>query len=244
MNNSSEVVGTKVPIVYWSSAYFLAVGVLHLWGYWSAFDVNVLEYVSLTDIVKTAAYPIASVFVFVAIGVLLGDVFFSHRSVQPGMGSGTPIGRIFNRYFPFLASAYALGTLAYFLLGSIEKWYVLPFLVGVPVSSALSEAGLLSSVVRGQRARMKLLLLLSVLPFFSYGQGALRAGDIVDGKKYSYVVSPIVGYELDMKTSRELRPRYVGKAGEQYFFWLPASRSLLNVSQSQIQQLEIKRQAR
>jgi hypothetical protein len=54
--------------LYFSSVYAVTVGVLYLWGYWSTFGVNILEYLSLADIVKTAAYPVASVFAIMGLG--------------------------------------------------------------------------------------------------------------------------------------------------------------------------------
>ncbi len=56
--------------LYFSSLYFVTVGVLYLWGYWTTFEVNILEYLSLADIVKSTAYPIASTFIFFVIGVI------------------------------------------------------------------------------------------------------------------------------------------------------------------------------
>jgi len=58
----SEPQGPKAPTPYWSTAYVVVVAVLYLWGYWSPFNINVLEYLSLADVVKAAAYPLASVF--------------------------------------------------------------------------------------------------------------------------------------------------------------------------------------
>ena len=73
---------------YVSSLYFLAVGVLYLWGYWPSFGVNVLEYAGLTDIIKTAAYPVASLFVFFAVGAVFGELLASD-ALPPGGGAGT-----------------------------------------------------------------------------------------------------------------------------------------------------------
>ena len=67
---------TKGILAYCSSAYFFSVAALYLWGYWSPFKINILEYVSLSDVIKIAAFPIASVFILVAIGMLIVKFFF------------------------------------------------------------------------------------------------------------------------------------------------------------------------
>jgi hypothetical protein len=51
---------------YWAPAYFICVATLYLWGYWAMFEVNVLEHIGVTDIIKAAAYPVASTFGFFA----------------------------------------------------------------------------------------------------------------------------------------------------------------------------------
>ena len=55
-----------------ASFYFVVVGVLYLWGHWYSFEVNILEYISLTDIVKVTLIPIISSFLAFASGAVLG----------------------------------------------------------------------------------------------------------------------------------------------------------------------------
>jgi hypothetical protein len=51
--------------------YALGVSVLYLWGCWPTFGLNSLEFLGVSDIVRTVAYPIASAFIFFTLGVLL-----------------------------------------------------------------------------------------------------------------------------------------------------------------------------
>jgi hypothetical protein len=62
---------------YLASIYFLGVGVLFLWGYWSEFGINVLEYMDVGDILMAASYRIARAIVWTAFG------FFIARIVLP-----------------------------------------------------------------------------------------------------------------------------------------------------------------
>ena len=47
--------------------YTFAVGFIYLFGYWWSFDINVLEHLALSDVVKYTAFPISS---FAAVFVL------------------------------------------------------------------------------------------------------------------------------------------------------------------------------
>lgn len=237
---ATESTGTKAQYAYWASAYGLAVALLYLWGYWSPFDVNILEYVSLSDVVKTAVYPIGSVFVFAAIGAVAGEVLFPTGFMPPGGGANTKAGRTLRKIGPLFLALYALSILLLLYLGPVRKWNILPVMVAVPVSLALKEAGILREILMSDRVRTVVLFLLAALPPFAYGRGAIRADEVKAGSSFTYVVSSIEGYPVDAGAKPFARPRYVGRAGDQYFLFMPAQRTLLVVPQGQVKLLELK----
>jgi hypothetical protein len=224
---------------YWSGAYFLSVATLYLWAYWNSFDVNVLEYVGLTDIVKTAAFPIASFFVFVVLGAIAGEVFFPHGFLPAGSGANSSVGRVLRRVAPAVAAVYVVLVLLLFFLGPIEKWRALPVLIAIPVSLRLKESGFLSDVLKSDSARTVVIFLLAALPSFAYGHGTLRANDIRSGRSFSYVAFAIDGHAVDPSSPVQAKPRYIGKAGETYFLYEPTKRSLLVIHQSQVKLLQL-----
>jgi hypothetical protein len=231
---------SKTPSAYFSSVYFFSVAVLYLWGYWSQFNVNVLEYISLTDVVKTAAYPIASVFIFMAIGMIAGEFVFPKGFLPEGGGADTRIGRTLRRAAPAILVVYAGVTTLLWLLGPTEKWQILPVFVSLPLSLALKEAGFLKTFIGSERLRSIALFAMAALPPFAYGQGVLRAHDIISGKSYSYILSPIDGHPYEKTSKPESRLRYVGKAGEEYFLYSPESQSMLILPTKDAKLIEIK----
>ena len=80
--------GRIASYLYFSSLYFIATGVLYLWGYWTPFNVNILEYMSLSDVLKTTAYSIALTAGITMVGTLLGA--FSTTNFYIGLGAGSP----------------------------------------------------------------------------------------------------------------------------------------------------------
>jgi hypothetical protein len=225
---------------YWSSAYFFCVAVLFLWGYWSPFGINVLEYVSLADVIKTAAYPLASAFVFVAIGVVAGEVFFPNGLLPASGGQDSALGRFLRRFSPEIVAAYFLGIALLFTLGPTRKWLVLPALLAMPMAIGLKSLGALQ-FLQSDAIRSMSLFMLAALPPFAYGQGVIRADDILTGQKYSYVVQSLESAPVPVSAPPSDRPRFIGKAGESVFFYLPLSRSILLVPQAQIKALELSR---
>lgn len=237
---TTESTGKKAQDAYWASAYGFAAALLYLWGYWSPFDVNILEYLSFSDVVKTAVYPIGSVFVFAAIGAVAGEVLFPTGLMPSGGGANTKVGRALRRVGPVLLALYVLGILLILWMGPLRKWNILPVLIAVPVSFGLKEAGFLREVLVSDRVRTVVLFLVAALPAFAYGRGVIRADEIRVGSAFTYVISSIEGFPVDTDEKPLSRPRYLGRAGDQYLFFVPEQRTLLVVAQDQIKLLELK----
>lgn len=216
--------------VYFSSLYFVTVGALYLWGYWSPFGVNILEYLNLTDIVKSTAYPIASAFGFLALGVILSDLTGGKRTFPVGGGSNTSIGRTLRKNKPLLLMLYIAGSLAVLVFGPIEKWQmVLPILLGIPIALYASERNFLAHHIPEESTRSVCLFLLAILPFFAFGHGHLKAHAILEGKIFDYVLSPIDNAPVTLEAEPSQRIRFIGHAGDFLFFWEP-KKSLLVIS--------------
>lgn len=225
--------------LYWFSAYFLSVAVLYLWGYWSSFNVNVLEFVGFSDVAKTAAYPIASVFVLTAVGALMGELFFPKGFLPAGGAPNTRAVLVLRRALPAVAFVYIVATVLYLSFGPLGKWRVAPVLLAVPVALSLGRTSILRAEFPSDRARSIALFLLAALPPFAYGHGVLKANALLSGDAYLYVSSEVSGHAMEPETSSANRPRYIGRAGEQYFLYIPAKKSVLVLAASEAKTLEL-----
>ncbi len=229
---------STISIAYWGGIYSLLVAILYLWGYWSPFSVNILEHLSLSDVVKTAAYPIASVFIFLALGAFMGEIMLPNGFMPQGGVANSRAGVILRRYAPALATIYILFVLFLFIFAPIEKWKMLPALIAIPISLALKNTIPLSSIIKSEQTHTTLLFLLAALPPFAYGQGILRANDIISGKSYSYVISNTQPSESKASSVQSPHLRYIGKAGDQYFLYSPATESVLVIAASETIELK------
>lgn len=213
--------------LYFGSLYFVTVGVLYLWGYWATFDVNILEYLSLADVLKITAYPIASAFVFATLGAVTGELLIRRGALPSGGKRDTRIGQFLRKMAPLLLLTYALGTIALFVYGPVEKWNVLPLLLAIPMYFFAKERGFLVSIIPHESPRSVVIFLLCALPPFSYGHGRLQAATILNGTDYKYVVSPIEGIGANADTSISKRLRYLGHAGDFVFLFQPVNTTLV-----------------
>lgn len=213
--------------VYGGMVYVVSVGVLYLWGYWSTFGINILQYMSFGDAVKIAAYPITSVFVTLAVGAVIGEVISPLRSLPPGGGRNTLVGRVLNRHKRPLAALYALGTIALATFGPPLKWLIVPVLVAPLIYFPLKEHGFLAQVLPGDSVRSVTIFLLAVLPLYSYGRVRFNADHVLSGTAYRYVL-PESAQELGVPPGVVAKGtiKYLGGAGDHAFLLLGDNRTL------------------
>ena len=217
--------------IYPTSLYFISVSVLYLWGYWSPFDINILEYLSLTDIVKTTAYPIASAFISLAAGIILTGL--TGTTPEPGSRSQTPIGRFFNKNLKRVTFLYLIVTLS--LLKILPTQYstlIVPALLDIPLAIYADNLKLLARIIPAYRLRGVCTYMLAVLPFFAFGQGYWKAQQIINGEKFDYVTSTVSGLQTLGINEPTRSPRFVGHAGDHIFLWDP-QHSLMAISKTE-----------
>jgi hypothetical protein len=238
---------------YVSSLYFVSVGVLYLWGYWGTFGINILEYADFTDLIKSAAFPVASAFGAFAIGVIGGHVLASDtnktdsHSKQGSTPQGTP--KLRERLFTWLygrrqslVTAYLTGTALLLIFGPPVKWAFLPFLLTFAAGATVVGTDLFLDVFPNRATRTTAVFLVVGLPFFAYGRGITKAEDVRTGRSYTYVATEIEGISIPPSADAGTRLRVVGYVGPFVFFYNPNNEStvLLNVDEAKMLELKLK----
>ena len=205
MELPEQLAAYKSQIIYLSSLYFVSVSVLYLWGYWGTFDINIIEFLSVTDVVKLAAYPVGSALILFAIGVVVGELHNSSgRALPEGGGREGLIGRFLNRHGTPVSALYLIVCVLVYLFMP-EKWTLLPLLISWPVSVAMLRLEFVRTYLP-DRFRASIVFLATMFPLIAYGTGVRDAEHILDGKKYKYVR---VGSSV---------LKYVGHASDNLFF--------------------------
>lgn len=205
--------------LYFASLYFVTVGVLYLWGYWTPFGINILEYISLTDVLKATAYPIATALVMTAIGATFGEGLTPKSTLPPGGGRNTKVGVVLRKLGPFLAAVYVVGTGLFLAYGPVDKWNILPVMLALPVYMFAKEAGFLRQLIPHEAPRSIIIYVLASLPPLAYGRGVLDADKIQSGQAFTAVLSQVPGYTSSNEPGKQLR--LIGHAGEIVFLFDP-----------------------
>ena len=207
------------------SLYALCVGCVYLWGYWTPFNVNILEYVALADIAKAAALPVITLAASTAVGIIASD-FLLGTALPPGGGRDTPTGIWLNRKLRWIVPLYGISIAVLWSSGLTAKWDVLGWLIGMPCAVAAQRLGFLVNVVADNRVRMCLTMLLFLTPPLAFSSARHQAVLVLSGVAFDYVLLPADGAVLPTSEIAKTRTRYLGHAGEVVFFWEPDRSSL------------------
>lgn len=211
--------------LYFSSLYFVSVGILYLWGYWSTFDINILEYLSLADILKLTAYPITTAVIAISISGFIG-VFAASNSTQQEATAPSLIDLFLIKYKVILLILYILVIFSVLVFGPILKWHFLPAFFALPITIFIKHHPLFIRLMPNMPVRVFVLMLLTMLFPQAYGTGKLDADKIVNGRQFSYAISNIDGVNFPSNVSPSHRLRFLGRAGEFVFFINPTQSSI------------------
>ena len=225
-SNAPAVPKLATTYLYFLTPYFVSVSVLYLWGFWTTFHINILEYLSITDVVRLTAYPIASAFISVAVGAVLSEATMGD-AFPSGGGRNTPTGIFLRRIAPYLIGIYALGTTVLLLSDLPTKWYVLPLLLAIPASIIAKERGLLIEVIPKDSVRSVGIFLLALLPPSAFGQGRIGAMNVIEGLRFDYVLSPIDQVSVPPDDTPSQRLRFLGHTGDFYFYLNPTDSAIV-----------------
>lgn len=212
----------RFPFLSFVVPYALATSLLYLFGYWSAFQINILEYVSLPDVIKLAIYPLV-------IGALLSLFGFCLNVMTTHLiHSGDPekafilIPHKYARWINWIVLFLILGILVFKRTGS---WYVTAgFSLAFLISFNFVGAKKLKNYVPHPSARKIILFSVSIVLFTSYGRGKENAELILNGKRYKTISTSVFKEKgtavlNDKKLLEGLdKLKYVGTAGDYFFF--------------------------
>lgn len=155
-------------------------------------------------------------------GMVIAEISARQEGLEHGAGRDTAVGRFLNQHKLSLFNVYFVAILLLYWFGPDTKWYMLPTLLGVPVAFASKEAGFLATELPNESLRRITLLVLSVMPFWSFGQGRLDAVQVKEGVSYDYVSEgSIDGVAVPDPSNEKVRLRYIGHANDYVFLLAP-----------------------
>lgn len=205
----SDLGELKSKLTFFVTGYTFAVGVLYEWGYWGRFNVNILQFMTLTDVARSFAYPFVTAIFFFVIGAVLAS---GDSKVFPeGGGRYTQVGIVLNRWIGPLLMVYFAFAMAAWWLGGLMRWMI-PAGMLVPVLGAMvSRYELLHGVISDPSLRRFISFVGVGMPVLAFAYGATQAEEVLAGFLFDQAKLP----------NDETTYKYLGHAGE-YVFLLTA----------------------
>lgn len=195
--------------------YSIAVSALYLFGYWSQFNINILEYIDVSDVVGLSIYPILYSSFFIALGAVGGHIAIGN-DLPPGGGANTRLGRCLR------ANSRIIGVFIIFSIAVIitiikepDRWFYVAMLIAVPADAALQHVRLVQEILPDPRLRSSILFCLLIMPGLSFAIGNREAYERIEGSgnKFIEIIKP-----TDLKDCFPKEKQiYLGLAGKRLF---------------------------
>ena len=204
--------GTK-EIVAFGVPYLVAVGACYLFGYWGAFQINVLEYISFADVAKIAVYPLVASVIFALAGVAISELVWGPY-FPPGGGNSTAIGRFGLKRWRWLVTA-MLGLVVVIAIFGPEprKWFLVASLVSL-LSISLTYIEQVIEIFPNPRASKIAMYLFLLLPTTSFAHGREQAYLVKTGNADHFV--DIQRSKLPLTVDEKNQVAYLGLLGNLY----------------------------
>ena len=193
--------------------YMVAVGVCYLIGYWGAFQINVFEYISFSDVVKLAIHPLLTSLVFFLAGVASSELLLSSR-LPPGGGSKTVVSQFgFKHWRIVFAGLILIIVLVAIFAPEPGKWFVVAALLAL-FSTPLSHISEVIELLPNPRIRTTVLFLSLLLPAMSFAYGRQEAHRVKTGSA-NYFVN-VERSKLPLEFDEKSQVAYLGLLGDLY----------------------------
>lgn len=174
------------------TAYLLTCGSLYLWGFWLHFDLNILQFVDVSDIVKATILPMITSLCIMAIQSATNFInnpssATSRELWNAGGGYRAPI-YLQYAFFSFIAITTLIGFITSFISGTkAEKYFVIGFiLMGGLYFWILIKTRVL---VEYKRTRAAILIAILGMPLVFMQKGIRDAQDVLKGNNTFLVQS-------------------------------------------------------
>ncbi|MDP1734988.1 MAG: hypothetical protein Q8L44_11580 [Sulfuritalea sp.] len=208
-------------------AYSAAVAALYLFGYWGTFDVNILEFVGLSDLVKLAAYPLLISLASLIAGYALAEVLRSDEVLPVGGGAETTIGRFGRKNWRYLIALQVLITVLVATYGVQPwKWFSVAFLIAL-MFTPFTHMEFFVSLLPNPRLRGNVIFLSLFIASTAFAYGNFHAYLAKRGE--APVSVDVVRSKLSLRFEDKKPVAYLGYVGGYFVFYETVTGSVVFV---------------
>lgn len=222
----------ELKITLWAlaCAYALANSFIYSWTFWTAFDVNILQFASITDILPSIIYTLAVPFIVVISSMIGAEIWTKLNNkiesiLDDLFGAYIKNYKKMKFYSGILASAAFFIGLGIVIVSVVKssparlRWdpkliveilkFVIPFVITlVAIFFIMNKTSFLASI----KYRKLLIFCICLLPITSYIWALANSTDILKGRNTLLVKS-----DTQCKTSDDTKYRYISSISDKAF---------------------------
>lgn len=211
--------------------YLAIVSCAYLFGFWGAFNVNALEYIGVTDIIKISIYPLSASLAYVGIGILISELSL-RPSLPVGGGAESTIGKFGKKHWQWLLTFVTLLIFSVISFGHEPfQWFFVAILAST-FAIPLSHVEKIAHFIPEPKIRTAILFYILFLPFISFAYGRVDAYVIRSGGTAKIV--DITRSQLSLKEDIKHPVYYLGFIGGIYILFESLSGETVYVKQDNI----------
>jgi len=189
-------------IIYFLIIFGFFISVIYLCGYWSSFNINVFQYVSIQQVVTVSIYPLLGVFASFCIGYWYGALGEKKER--------TKLSKIIERFLVPIFFIYVI------CLDFLHFWLILSLLLSFKLANVIIKNIPEDKILINRKSTSFFITTLIVLPLIALSLGMTNAKRIKDGDGVRYVDIKYLN-NIEFSNNQE-RVKYLGLNGDFYFF--------------------------
>lgn len=189
--------------------YSVLISIIHLFGYWSAFEIDFYSYISAQELAIRSIPP----FIYVGLSSFLG--FFSSRPQNESI-----IKKVDKLDIMLMLSTLILSIIILFYFDTY-RYIVFSIIIFLLIVTYLKSTDNFAIF----KENKMLFYLLIMLPILAYAHGRTESEKIIQGSSYKYFTEEID--EISKTNATDKNKRYIGKIGDYVFIYISSDRSIL-----------------
>lgn len=179
-------------------------GALYHIAYWDTFHLNGLSFISLSDIIKSAAYPITYTLIVLLISAIMTRFIFRVEKALPkGSGQNTSLGKKVNSSIgtSILLLLWLIVVVWLYFKGNSMTWIIWGMIVALPPFLYLSlNTTLFSQDFQDESIRTHIIQVLVTFVVLSFATGKYDSAIVQENLRYKYATQKTISANNFVKT--------------------------------------------
>lgn len=175
-----DILKSYYIIIY---AYAIFLGFIYSLSYWSVFNVDILMYINVLDLIKFSLKPLFYAIIPLIAALFVVEFIFFNEKDDESPSVNDNLLKILRPYITGLALIIFLFLLYFYIQGYILKAFYMGLCISIPLYLYIKNIDKAKLIIKNESIRSILVYVLLMLPWFAYDIGAAYGKDRLSCKQ-------------------------------------------------------------